>query len=1332
MMTEPQRAPTCCMRIHVKVSAAAMMLVANLAGADQSLPHELTFRNLSVSVPKLAQAPTLDGTVDPAEWAGAGMMPRMVTFESDDHLTDEVGKFYIGYTDDALWLAWQIQRPKDALAPKAVITQPDRSFWHTDDAIELMINCTPEGREKMNNRDYYMIWNAIGTKYDRRDPRLAPGPALAWTGDWKAMSRTVPDFGWEGEVRVPLDILAGAEKPAGGVRWRFQLCQNLATPDAKVLLSGFQMNWGAFRDYPTLFFTGDQGVFVRVLDSGAMAAENKAGVVLELVNPGTAARTVTPKLRFYKRKPDATSIIPYLRAFDQSRDRSEDVKGEGKVRVMISDEELSKQILADSYTLVKEQKEPVTLPPNQRQTIDFTITKEPGDYLVFYDVRDSEGKVIAGAPLPFVMPEPLAVTTRNFFLVDKSIEVSADMRYVPGWDTKGKIKATFASSKREWSGEQARSKLNFDLPIKDLGPGKYELHFVATDAAGKTIGERIAPITIPETPEWFSKPVGMTPTIPVPWKPIRVSGKKLSFLMGEYELKDSVLPAGIKVRTVFDEEREPILREPVRLHGVVNGQPVEWRGKTKIEEKRDELVHVSSTASAGNVTVNAAAEFEYDGMEKITLDVSAADGQKPNITQLTLSIPFAKGFADLYRANRNPIAPDKVQVKAGSIPAEGWAHDWRPNVWIGNTRRGLEWFAENVRGWRIGKDFETKVIEVENTPEGATLHVHFIRLDPAKPLVLDKPREIIFGMMFTPPRTLNPKSIHMTYGAYGEHKEKLPVDAAAGANSTEIWYWGDHEPGGLQGWPEQRPDRSALYAPLIKRLREHGIKVTSYSGWGISRLASVYPIWGAEMVNTPVIDMACGCDMCCWNTPVTDAYLHAQRQISRDLGYDGYRMDSGFSIAPCSSLKHRGRGSVCGWHDDAGNLQPSVQIFAAREAAKRGYRLYHGPDVTEDGLALHHIHGGVRCAPILSHMDGVVSAEGPEMTAFSIKEFDLSFWRAQVMEDKMGVQVVYGPKGSNLGLDARLAIGALHRLTPRNISFVETQEASYGRSARPSMLVAQAEEWIRWLDAGTKFYGYWENSQFLKTGHPEVYGSFHVRPGKKLLLALLNRDSVPLEQTIRLDLKSLGFKGKVYAHDAILNEPLDIRDSTVTVIITAEGFRLVKIASQPFEVIEPKKISDNLIAQFEPSKWPAQGIPAGWQLQGASNAFSVVNGELVLAAKADQPVAAWHNFTLTTNKNYMFEAEVRVDCDEGAFLGQAADRHAFSLRFGHPYYPGRSLGGELPAGRYETMRIYYSTKDNPAVTTSLSLNGSGKVFIRRLAVFEVDRAKPAFAFIRGK
>jgi len=81
---------------------ASIVLLSCACVCAEEARHEKTFRNLSVSVPLLKQAPTLDGTVDPAEWAGAGMMPRMVGFEREDRLMDEHEKFYFAYTDDAL------------------------------------------------------------------------------------------------------------------------------------------------------------------------------------------------------------------------------------------------------------------------------------------------------------------------------------------------------------------------------------------------------------------------------------------------------------------------------------------------------------------------------------------------------------------------------------------------------------------------------------------------------------------------------------------------------------------------------------------------------------------------------------------------------------------------------------------------------------------------------------------------------------------------------------------------------------------------------------------------------------------------------------------------------------------------------------------------------------------------------------------------------------------------------------------------------------------------------------------------------------------------------
>ena len=114
---------------------------------------------------------------------------------------------------------------------------------------------------------------------------------------------------------------------------------------------------------------------------------------------------------------------------------------------------------------------------------------------------------------------------------------------------------------------------------------------VVKDASGQdTRGAREADHG-PETPEWFTKPVGQEPLIPPPWKPIDVAhgGKpKLSFLMGEYDLMGAIAPPpDIRVGSILrTSSATPILRAPVTLTGVVDGKPVELRGSPRSSASR--------------------------------------------------------------------------------------------------------------------------------------------------------------------------------------------------------------------------------------------------------------------------------------------------------------------------------------------------------------------------------------------------------------------------------------------------------------------------------------------------------------------------------------------------------------------------------------------------------------------------------------------------------------------------------------------------------------------------------------------------------------------------
>ncbi len=1318
------------------VASIMVGLVMQVHGADP----DKTFRNLSVSVPKMATAPVIDGIIGMDEWQGASMTPRMVQYDRDDRLTDGVSRFYFGYTDDALYVAWQIQRPKEAVRPKAVVVEPDTRFYRTDDAIEFSLNNRTASKNRTRSRDFYMIWNAIGTKFDRYRPvGFEHSPDMSWTGDWKTVSHHESELGWEGEGVFPLAMFAGADKPELGQHWFFQIGENRATPQPRVTLLGYQLGWKSVHDYPTMLFTGDEGVYARVLDSGAMQAKGRAGLTMELVNPSATARKVVPTLRYYKRKSSAIGGQPYLLMFDQSRDRSEDQQGTGKVVVGISDERLSQQIIDDNYDLIREQREPMVLDGGTRQKIDFTIPSAAGDYLIVYDVRYAAGEMprggrelIAGGPLPFLVPEPLAVVVRPFYLVDKSIDVTADLRYVPGWAARGAIDVTWTSTKdpetvllsKSIDGEGLHKRLEFTIPIEGLEPGDYTLGMRVADVSGEVLIKREFDVVIPELPDWYTDKAGMSPVVPEPWVAMEVTQTDdraiVSTLTGEYELRDSVLPATASVRSVFSEKREAVLRGPVTLTGMVDGEPVVWGGDVTIGDQADEIVHARSEAVAGDVVVRASSEIEFDGMTKITLDIEPVAGREPTMSDMTLSIPLTKALSDLYRPNRALLRPNQVDAPIGTLPMGVVKHDWRPNVWLGNSRRGLEWYAENWRGWKFDKKLANELIEVENGEDGATLKIHFVRTHPMRALVLDKPRQIVFGLMLTPARTINRESIRHAHSYYneegGKFKNVLEREAAAGVNAVEVW---NHRP--LQGWPDQTPERSAELRKLGDRLHAKGIKITPYAGWFISRKSQVYPTWGEEMIVEPRIYAGFSCENCCWNTPVIEAYIDQMAKSSVASGYDGFRMDAGWSASPCSSLKHRGYGSVCGWFDDDGDLQPSIPFFAAREAAKRGYRLYHGGEVRKGGLALHHIHGACRIAPIMSFMDATLSAEGAERNATNMKDFDLSFWRAQIMGDQWGQQVIYGPKSDRLGHNSRLAVGLLHRLTPRGKTLMSMKEQSYARAAKAAESVWKAEDWVQWLDEGTDFLGYWENGAYLNTGDTELYGSFHVRRGEKVLLALFNREQAPVERTSYIDLEALGFSGTVYAMDAVTKESIAIVDHSMTLDYHPESYRLIQISSEPFDNVMPTKISSNLAAELEPVHWPdvAGQTPEGWRVSDAAR-FAIVNGELVIDGDGDIASEMIGSIPSVPGKIYMFEVEARVDCDNGVYLGDSAEDDLFIVDMGEFYDRPRTIGSQNLPGRYELMRTYY-TANSDAIPLRVMLNGHGKATVKRAGVYEVDR-----------
>ncbi len=1308
--------------------------------ADEKPDPAETFRNLTVSVPKLKVAPKIDGKVDPEEWKDAAMAPRFVVLDDgngNDRLTLEQKKIYWGYTDDAFYMAFQIQRP-DGLPPAASLTQRDASFWHVDDDIEFHLNNIPSRNDRPVAwcRDYYFCWNALGTQFDRLG--YINGRATGdktWNPDWQISCRVVPGYGWEGEARWPFSIFASNNVPVpkSGDIWYCDVVENTATPSAYLAATAFSTQWSSQRDFQSLIFRDANEVFARVLDVGCMREESKQGIKLEVVNPGTAAQKVNVVVKLYKQKSDAATRISYLRAFDQSRDRPEDLAGRGKAPLFLSDDKVAESILTENYDLKKEFKQELSLAGNERKLVDMAPASEPGTYVVMYDVSQGADpksrKIIAGAALPFVVPKIIDVKTTSYVLTDQSVQVRADLEYIPGWKGQGTVQAQVkeagAAGKtvfdKTWNEKKFDNLLKFDVGVTGWTPGDYRLQIVTRDVTGKELAQRTVPIQIPAIPQWFTEKVGLTPVIPEPYKPIKVDqtggSQKLSFLMGEYDMKDSVFADHVRVQSIHEAERKDLLRGPIQLKARINGQEMVLGGGVKVQKAAPEAVECNATSQTAGLAVSMTGAFEFDGMEKVTLKVGPAQTGGVSVEGLWLEIPMSKEYSELI-FGFGELTGGPVSMNQGmapwTIPEGGIKVPFRTILSVGNEERRMVWFAENFKGWKLDGQGAKECIELSKNAEGAaTLKVNLIKV--AGGFKLEKEREIIFGLMFTPARSLYPKPIH--HGAPGKG-DAIVVDAKeCDETSAEHWYFYSYMkttppvgPQDFQGWPEFKEENTFPSAIKTRDLAHSaGVKVLPYTGWFLHRKAAVYPMFGGEMVSGPLVDGGCGADVCCWNTPVQDVFVSLLKDRILDAKIDGFRFDAGYvDVFPCNNLKHHGYGSTCGWIDDDGNLQSSVPIFAARKVAERTFRIFHG-GVRDDGLCT---EGRVpaKIPPVWSFFDAGLTSEGMDTKIKTMKDLPLEYYRANQMGDAYGMPLVYMPKCEWTGVNSRLGISFIHNNPPRGGGGMVGWEVSYSRSAMAVVgLWKLVGHWANWPDPKTEFWGYWKNAKYLESSDPDLKASFYVRRGERVLLGVMNLARKPMDGSVKMKLADLGFT-QAYAQDAFTGEDLPLNQGELKLDFLPEGYRLVKITSaKPADGL-PQKIGENLLPEADPAKWPATGLPPGW-----SGTVRVENGNLVLIPGA----TLGKGLTLDKEKRYVLEMEARVECDDGVYLGESPLSDGFFVTLQGARRWSRSMGSQMLPGKYETLRLIV---DQPtgAAGVSMTLNGKGKVLIRKIGLYAIQ------------
>jgi len=139
--------------------------------------------------------PSIDGTVDSVEWAGAASAGSFIQYtprlgDAASHPT----RVFVAYDSAHLYIAFLVGDPDAATAQ---LTRRDAELFE-DDAVFVLLDTYHDRRS-----GYYFMTNLLGTQADGRigdDGRTVDG---SWDAPWRSAARRTAD-GWEAEMAIPL------------------------------------------------------------------------------------------------------------------------------------------------------------------------------------------------------------------------------------------------------------------------------------------------------------------------------------------------------------------------------------------------------------------------------------------------------------------------------------------------------------------------------------------------------------------------------------------------------------------------------------------------------------------------------------------------------------------------------------------------------------------------------------------------------------------------------------------------------------------------------------------------------------------------------------------------------------------------------------------------------------------------------------------------------------------------------------------------------------------------------------------------------------------------
>lgn len=928
---------------------------------------------------RLAQAPTIDGKIDPGEWDRAFTDAGFMTpFEHQLQTAETVVS--VGHDSRNLYFLFRCKRGNvEWRLLKSVRENDDYSFG--DPSVEVWVS-----PPKMVPETYQSVINTFPAVMDNHQIPTRGYTAMGWKGSW-VLGVDENDTDYVIEAAIPVSDFGMGDISNGDI-WKLLLCRTVhgAKPRAQASWSLTQ-GFSEIPQHPDVLLV-DDGVVVQVQGVTSLFTGSYA-IPLSLAAPSARSCQLEVEVRRHRAPtPGGADDVVEIQKLDLAAGARKDLSlvgteaGDDKQRahltLVVREVGLERPVYRKTipYTVngwtpaAPQRPEQEALPPEL--AFQAMYGPETRSIMVKADIFDlptkaqarsgrvrvldpASGSIIAELPLsPFrydyasaylTLPKDLDIPVIDFAANNKARD-----QQMAAWRAEQKAKEEREPITDEKILKE-RDRIAKGLvppptnppgwpkpPKPDLpqvAPKTVKIEVAITDAGGSVLktAERELQLVRYQA-EWMDNAVGITDKVIPPWTPIVHKDGALSVWNRTYGLDGLGL-----VRSLDNGGTAQI--SAMRLIAQIDGkETIIDGGAFTVDRLVEAEADFKGAASVAGLSLRSTSRLEFDGFVRNTWTLAPAGAEAARIDRLTLEVVLPEeeathfcvtsgGWAAIHDAT--PERWDSRSTANGMLIG-----DWIPYIWLTNGDRAFQWFADSDRGWIHDPDKALPTQEIVRAGGNVTLRVHFVEI----PAAISEPRSFTWGWQTFPSRPL-PDGFRAQVCANN-------VDTP---NVKSSFFWTDADWAVLwpyycspyawsfakSKWFFDRLPPEGRHHPLVGSIAHSIGRYRDYEGNEFPALAADWGATPGQIGNSDVTASKGPNDFRLW---------HYRRWV-RESGLRGIYVDENYLAIEENFLTGNA------WFTPEGRLQRGYNYLGLREYFKRLRVMFHQEGVTSPNLWQH-------------------------------------------------------------------------------------------------------------------------------------------------------------------------------------------------------------------------------------------------------------------------------------------------------------------------------------------------------------------------------------------